>query len=121
MLLQEKINAVLPAQLLPCNLANYTEGNLIVIVHSGAKATILRYQSESIMALLRNDPSFTDIRNIKVLARPAKSIKKEPVVTREISSYAASVLKTTAENLEDDNLRSALLKLSNRERSIHDL
>jgi hypothetical protein len=96
--------------------ANVKEGVITVIASNSAVATQLRYLQREIIEVTRRI-GVTNIHSVKVRVTP-KVEKAEPVPRRAaaMSGENSEAIRQTAECMEEGSLKSALLKLSKRNR-----
>lgn len=108
-----------PAAAAHCQLANYNHGRLLLVIDNAHWATRLRYQQEQLTERLRRHPQFSDLRIIQFRVRPQQhgtAQQQSVAVTRHsISTHARQTLSQCAENIEDEQLRNALLRLANNQ------
>lgn len=97
--------------------ANRSNGQLVIHADSAAWATRLRYLAPQLLRCLRKTPSLADLQgiNIKVspLAQPASPVTRPAI----LSADNAALLDSTADTLSDPALRTALKRLARRARN----
>lgn len=97
------------------HVASIRDKTLHLVTESGAVATQIRYRQRSILAAIRKQASDLNIQTLKVSVRP---INPEPEITlpeaKPPSPENARQLASTAQYIEDDSLRKALINLSKR-------
>lgn len=117
--LLEKLNAVI-LPLLPevsrphIKIGSYNKDNqeLILIAKSPVWAARLRTQYKTIICSLKKELSFP-VNSIKIkFQQPIKSKSKPKKQAPVISANAASLIRQTANSLEDEGLKNSLLQLS---------
>jgi hypothetical protein len=92
-----------------CSLKN---NELTLNVPSGAIATKVRYRQRNIISTLHR--AGLSITSLKIKVQPALSPQKTVTVDRHISAENAHQLAESAQYIEDERLREALLRLSRR-------
>lgn len=115
---QQIVDETLPEILLAhCQVANYSNSVLTVVVDSPVWAARFKIQQKSIISLMSNK-SNSPIEAIKVLIKqPNTSPKKEKVAkSRHLSRQSAESIKASAEYINDQELKEALLNLAKRGR-----
>ncbi len=106
------IRDLLPDNVRVASLKNRT---LHLVTASSATASQILYRRRNIITAARNRHSRFDIRKIEVSVRP-EDPEFQPVVKppSPLSAENARHLSDTAQYIEDDRLRKALIKLSRR-------
>ncbi|HEB55534.1 MAG TPA: DUF721 domain-containing protein [Gammaproteobacteria bacterium] len=109
-------NLLDPALVTHVNLANIRAQTLILITDSAAWASRARYFSPLLLQKLQNNSHiFGDINKIEIQVQPAEQKKvSEPSLPRHISDSAAECLTTTADSIENAELKAALNRLASR-------
>jgi hypothetical protein len=98
-----------------CNVANFTEGKLILLTDSPAWISRLRYQIPSLLKQLQQLSEFKGLIQIKLRIQPKYVERKKRQLHREpISKIAASCLTTLADSVQDKELQIALRQLASR-------
>lgn len=93
-------------------IADYHDGELLIIVDNGAWATRLRYQQEQMRRMLAQKMRL-DLDRIEIRVRPAVNYTQPaPQIKRELSATARRQLGETARYIDDANLAAALTRLS---------
>ena len=104
-----------------CNIANYSDGNLIVLTDSPAWISRLRYQIPSLLKHLQQLPEFNELIQIKLRIQPKYTERKKRQLHREpISKIAASCLTTLADSVQDTELEAILRQLASHSKTDHD-
>jgi hypothetical protein len=110
--IQAAVKAVLPADF---HVAALKDGELHLVTRSAAIATRIKYSQKSILGALRTQKLPQLVKSIKVSVRPEQV--SAPIPAPEAlppSPENARQLQSAAEFIEDPELKSALIKLSNR-------
>ncbi|MFV2059808.1 MAG: DUF721 domain-containing protein [Gammaproteobacteria bacterium] len=98
-----------------CNIANFTDGKLILLTDSPAWISRLRYQIPSLLTHLQQLPEFQGLIQIKLRIQPKYVEPKTRQLRREpISKIAASCLMTLADSVEEVELATVLRQLASR-------
>lgn len=96
-----------------CKIANYRDGNLIIITDSSAWSMRLRYLIPDLLTKLRKHPEFYGLKNIEWFIQPVEEIiSKATKPTLKISSDNTEMIQCIAEGMENKQLQKALLKLT---------
>lgn len=103
-----------------CQVANLTNGVLIVLTANGAVATQLRYHVTDIIKKLHQNPALKHIREIQIKVRPAAAPvgvergKAPTTLTKPLpmSPETAQTLAAMAETIEDPELREIMLRIA---------
>lgn len=98
------------------SLANIRAHVLVLTTDSAAWASRVRYFSPLLLQKLRNNSHiFGDIKKIEIQIQPAvrENVPEQPL-PRYVSTSAAKCLNTTADTIENTELKAALHKLANR-------
>ena len=93
----------------------YAAGLLFLYVNTPAWASRLRHEKPALMDLLRKNPAFQDIGDIRfrvVPIEPTATRAPAPSKPSRLSAQAASVVAQTAESIADPALRAALERLA---------
>jgi len=98
------------------SLATVRGQTLVLIAHSAAWASRARYFSPLLLQKLRNNSHiFGDIKKIEVQVQPAVQGETAPLPpSRHVSDSAAKCLSTTAESIDNVELKAALKRLAGR-------
>jgi len=95
--------------------ATIKSGSVVLDVPNASMLTILKYQGPEILSLLRQVKGLAGLASVKFRIAPAIP---DPVVTpqvaeiKRISPETATLLRATADKLEDEGLKAALLRLA---------
>jgi hypothetical protein len=96
-----------------CNVANLRANCLVIAVESANWLTYLRYNRADILSKLQKQPGLNFIQELKfIIVSDATHEISNRTVMRDGSTVASEDLASTARNIEDDELKAALLKLS---------
>jgi len=114
--LNNKLLDLLPSPLPHhCHLAKIDNQTLVIIVDSPIWATRLRYSIPDLLAKLKHQSQyFFPVRDIKVKVEPIWHIKT-PINTlkpKPISKKTAQCLTDTANTIENNAIKNALLKMA---------
>lgn len=97
----------------PFKVASYQHQTLVLVIPSSAIATRIRYRQRNIMASLKRTGLPVDTLKIKV--RPDFATEPEEArISRTLSTSSARHIAQTAKYIEDEPLRKALIRLSER-------
>lgn len=112
--LQQNIDRYLPTDLKAyCSVANYCEGHLVLVAENAAWAMHIRYQTPELLKHLRDDPLFAQLRQITVkVQRTAPEPPKQSLPVEPLSPQSRNVLEETAAQIDDPDLKAALLRLA---------
>lgn len=116
-ILNQKIKPLLePMLAAQCVVANFDSSCLFLQVSNAAFATRLRYQLPELLVKLRHIPELRTIEQIRYFVAPdVKPISSASYAKAvAISPESAAMIKQTAENITDENLRKALHQLALR-------
>lgn len=92
--------------------SSFKNNDLTIITTSGSKATHIRYRQRNIISALKR--AGLDVASIKIKVAPTLPDYSIPEVERTLSPETAEHLARTADFIEDEPLKKALLKLSRR-------
>ncbi|NOR52217.1 MAG: DUF721 domain-containing protein [Gammaproteobacteria bacterium] len=112
--LEERLRKLLP---FPLNedyswyVGNFRDRHLTLFTESPGQASKLRFQQRLFLEMIRSIQTDIDSLSIKVIYR-GKEHKKAEKVTRKLSQEAAESISTSAEYINDSELRAALQRLS---------
>ncbi len=115
--LSRSLNNLLdPALVGHVSLANIRTQALVLVTDSAAWASRARYFSPQLLQKLHNNSHiFGDIRKIEIQVRPATQERTARTpLPRYISDSAAECLSTTADTIENADLKAALNRLAGR-------
>lgn len=94
-----------------CQIANFENGLLVLIVTNASWATQIRFATPQIIEKLRMNREFDSLREIK-----CKIIHKQPVATpparKTLSESTKTLIFETAQTMTNTALKEALLRLS---------
>ncbi len=95
-----------------CMIANFENNVLIVLTDSATWSTKIRFEAPELIKQLQSTPECATLKKIKCLVRP-KEIKKQekPQEKLKINAQNINLIRQTANNIKDENLREALLQL----------
>lgn len=114
--LQRIVHSYLPgAAAEHCQLANYNQGRLVLVIDNAHWATRLRYQQNQLMDKLCQHNEFSDLQRIQFKVRPNTAFNDaihEQKPRLEISAQAGLAIFNCAEAIEDPHLRAALERLA---------
>ncbi|MDA0977101.1 MAG: DciA family protein [Proteobacteria bacterium] len=88
---------------------------LVLITASGAAASRIRYRQQNIIDALGR--AGIEVNRVRVKVDPGYFKDPAPVVERHLSEHSARNLESTAEHIEDPDLKHALKKLAERARN----
>lgn len=94
------------------SVASFKNNELTLTAVSGAVATKIRYRQRKLISTLRRGG--LDVNIIKIKVQPTLSTPEQPVVERYLSPENAHQLVETAQYIEHEPLRKALIALSKR-------
>jgi len=114
--LNNKLLDLLPAPLpLHCHLAKINNNTLVIVVDSPTWSTRLRYSIPDLLAKLKHQSHyFIAVKNIDIKVNPKWNSKTVHRVLKPkpISAETAKCLKETANSIENETVKKALLKLA---------
>jgi hypothetical protein len=105
-------------QLLPdpvgnhCLAAVMRDGQLTLLSDSSAWASRLRFASNNLLQQLRQRGMKCSRAKVKIVIQGHQAGRRRPRPARQLSPENGKLLRTTAEHIEDRDLREALLRLS---------
>lgn len=99
----------------PFSISSLKNNELTVFTVSGASATRLRYRQRNLISALRRDG--IDVKSFKIKVQPELITAEQPPVERHLSSDTAHHLRASAQYIEHEPLKKALMRLSTRGRS----
>lgn len=98
----------------PVFISSYSEGVLHLFTAQSALATRIRYDERNLLVQLGSNPSFSGLQQIKVSVRPGRAPSKTvEFIHPPISEENARLIVSSAEYIEDDSLKEALINLAN--------
>lgn len=91
----------------------YTGGKLILRAGSAVWVSKLRHSHETFTRALRRQPLFRDLTGIEVRSAPLDrgAVKKPVTPARPLSANTRKLLKSVADDIQDPELRAALVRL----------
>lgn len=105
-----------------CQVANLTNGKLILIVANGSIAMQIRFQTDDLLRKMNQDNSLRHIKEIECKVRPPQ-MKQSPRLQATPSKYmavlsaeTAEVVKSIAASIEDPKLREIMERIAGRRR-----
>ena len=111
--LQKLVDSRLPAALRGhLQVASFEEHTLLLISDSAHRAAALRYRERDLVAALRAERAFRALERIRFAIRPGYATPAKRRTVRTLSAAAASQIASAAKYIEDQELRKALIKLS---------
>jgi len=114
--LQSIVHTYLPgAAAEHCQLANYIQGRLVLVIDNAHWATRLRYQQNQLMDKLCQHKQFSDLQRIQFKIRPNTAFNdanQQQKPRLELSAEAGQTIFNCAEAIEDPHLRAALERLA---------
>lgn len=118
--LNQHIQPLLDPKLQPyCQVANLSNGILVMLATNSSVATQLRYQTADILTKLRSNPSLRHIKEIQCKVRPPIKItvergqsNKKPEKMTPLSTETAETLLAMADTIEDPTLRATLQRIA---------
>jgi len=96
------------------SVASLKNNELTLLTAKSTQATQIRYRQRNIISALRRRG--LQVSSLKIKVQPIFSPKKPEDSERYLTPQNASQLQQTAEHIEDESLRKALIKLSRRTR-----
>ena len=109
--IQQIVEAVLDVE---TSVASLKNNELTLLTAKSTQATQIRYRQRNIISTLRRRG--LEVSALKIKVQPIFSAKKPEDSERYLTAQNASQLQQTAAHIEDEALKNALLKLSNRTR-----
>jgi len=97
------------------SVASLKNNELTLLTAKSTQATQIRYRQRNIISALRRRG--LEVSSLKIKVQPIFSAKKPEDSERYLTPQNASQLQQTAAYIEDEALKNALIKLSNRTRS----
>lgn len=109
----EKIESVIPNNgISPWRLGNYEKGVLTIIAHDAAFATQLKFLCPHLRTYLRKNGLLPDIAQIDVKVIPKNKPLLKPIEKKKRKRIHSVDPDEDYAHIEDEALKSALLKLS---------
>jgi len=120
--LNTKLHSILEKSLINhCDIANFSDGTLVILTDSPAWISRLRYQIPTLLKQLQQLTEFQGLIQIKLRIQPKYVERTKQQLSREpISKIAASCLTTLADSIQDSGLQMALRQLASRSKTNHD-
>lgn len=116
--LNNKLLDLLPAPLpLHCHLARIDREMLVIVVDSPSWSARLRYSIPDLLAKLKHHSQFfIPIKQIEIKVHPKWRTKtyQTPLKPKPISKSTSKCLSETANSIENEAIKKALLKLASR-------
>ena len=109
--IQQIVDHVLDVETSVSSLKN---NELTLLTAKSTQATQIRYRQRNIISVLRRRG--LEVFSLKIKVQPIFSAKKPEDSERYLTPQNALQLQQTAEHIEDESLRKALMKLSRRTR-----
>jgi hypothetical protein len=97
--------------------ASLKSGSVVLDVPNASMLTILRYQGPELLSQLRQVKGLSGLASLKFRIAPPQAtpvVEPEIIETKHISPETAALLRATADKLEDEGLKAALLSLASR-------
>ena len=94
------------------SVASLKNNELTLLTAKSTQATQIRYRQRNIISALRRRG--LEVSSLKIKVQPIFSAKKPEDSERYLTPGNASQLKQTAEHIEDEALKKALINLSRR-------
>lgn len=120
--LNNKLLDLLPAPLpLHCHLAKIDGQTLVIIVDSPSWSARLRYSIPDLITKLKHHSQFfIPIKNIEIKVHPKWHTKPYhiPLKPRPISKETSKCLKETADSIENEAIKKALIRLASNSSKI---
>ena len=115
--MQVLVNSVLePAAREHCRAASYKDGLLRLLVADSQWATRIRYQQKRLIRQLQAYSEFATLTKIHCKVQPPLVKYVPPVRKMKRSEVAAESLIETSKQIDDPNLRDALVRLARHHR-----
>jgi hypothetical protein len=96
------------------SVASLKNNELTLLTAKSTQATQIRYRQRNIISTLRRGG--LEVSSLKIKVQPIFTAKKPEDSERYLTPQNASQLQQTAEHIEDESLRKALINLSRRTR-----
>ena len=97
--------------------ASLKSGSVVLDVPNASMLTVLKYQGPELLSQLRQIPGLAGLASVKFRITPVhveRAVQAQIPDIKRISSETAQLLRDTAEKLEDEGLKAALLSLASR-------
>jgi hypothetical protein len=92
-------------------------GSVVLDLPNASMLTVLQYQGPELLSKLRQIPGLAGLASVKFRVTPPKAeiiVEEALVEPKRISVETAELLRSMAEKLEDEGLKTALLSLASR-------
>ncbi len=93
-------------------LASVSEDTAILYTDSPAWASKLRFKTQQLIDIFSNIPDFPKIKTIRIKVSPTLYIEQEENTPINLTPKTSKFLEEIADNMNDPELKSALLRLS---------
>lgn len=100
-----------------CYIANIRDDTVVIAADSPTWLTQLRYQAPQILAYIKQEIGLEQIRKLHFKVILANDIPDTQSLQPKMSQQAAHVLRQTAENLNDPDLKAAFERLAQQPKS----
>jgi hypothetical protein len=100
-------------------LASVSQETVILYTDSPAWAAKLRFRTQQLIDIMRNYLEFPHINTIRIKVSPVLNKGENLIKIAGLSQKTAKLLEETAQNMDDQELKSALLRLSKLDKSSH--
>ena len=117
-----RLNSILAAsleeKLIPhCQVANYANDSLTVIVYNAIWATQFRFLIPSLIPRLRNEPELAQLKNIVCKITPQIGLREAPSsqvirLMPKLSFASAEIILHTAQSIKHEKLKSVMERLA---------
>lgn len=97
--------------------ATLKSGSVLLDVPNASMLTVLRYQAPELLSKLRQIKGLAGLASVKFRIAPPhveRTTQEQPTEFKRISPQTAALLQATAEKLEDEGLKAALLSLAQK-------
>ena len=102
-----------------CQVANLTNGVLVILTANASVATQLRYQAADLIKKLHKNPALKHIKEIQSIVRPSMPVgvqrgpvRKQVNKVEHLSPETAQILLAMAETIEDPELREVMRRIA---------
>ena len=93
-------------------ISSFKNKQLVLSTETGADATYMRYRQRNLISALRRDGF--EVSELKIKVRPEFQADTPSTIKRHLSPEAARRLISSAECIDNEPLKQALIKLSKR-------
>ncbi len=117
------LRTILPETIAPhCQVANIKMDrsgmNLVLITDSPVWSTKIRFYIPTILAHMKQHQELQQLRSVRIKTRPREyRIEEEQIRVVQMSDESAHLIAQAANSTQDENLKAALKRLSNRRSS----